>query len=62
MEVVQIDIVHAETLQGFVNGLAYVFRGAVDDSVAAKNEAELGGEKDFIAFARTLEPMLLLLL
>lgn len=61
VQVVQVDVVGAQLLNGAVEGLAHVRGTAVDGRLAnpAKLEAELRGEEDFLALARLGEPVVM---
>lgn len=57
MQVVEVDLVHSEPREGFVDGLLDVVRLAADRAVVlAMSEAEFGGKEDLVAVPGTLEP------
>ena len=55
VQVVQVDTVDSEALQGLFDGLVNVCRVASHDHVRL-DEAELGGEEDLVPLAGPLEP------
>ena len=56
--VVEVDVVDAEALEGFVAGFADVVGVVADFAAAIRRDevGELGGEEDVVALAGSLEP------
>ncbi len=56
MEVVEVDKIDTESLEGFLDRLADVCRVSADDFAGLRSNTELGSEEDLVPLASALEP------